>query len=91
MTGRVSRVFLLAQEKYLHQPVFEVEVVDSTELATRSALGLIKFIASRRLSKDRFANPSMEEHSEILLFSQATGAACVEGIGTTEVKLEGVI
>ena len=91
VTGGGSGAFLLAQGKYLHQPSFEVEVIDPTGAGDAFCAGLIKFIADRRLSKDKLANLSMEEYAEMLLFAQAAGAACVEGVGTTtSVKLERV-
>jgi len=91
VTGGGSGAFLLARGRYLHQPSFEVEVIDPTGAGDAFCAGLIKFIADRRLSKDELANLSVEEYAEMLLFAQAAGAACVEAIGTTTgVKLERV-
>ncbi len=91
VTGGRSGAFLLAQGKYLHQPSFEVEAIDPTGAGDAFCAGLIKFVADRRLSKDKLANLSMEEYAEMLLLAQAAGAACVEAIGTTTgVELERV-
>lgn len=91
VTGGGSGAFLLARGKYLHQPSFKVKMVDPTGAGDAFCAGLIKFIVDRKLSKDRLVNLSMEEYAEMLLFAQAVGAACVEGVGTTTgVKLERV-
>lgn len=69
--------------KYIHQPAFKVDVVDSTGAGDALCAGIIKRLLEYIDSGKSLEDLSLEEVSETLLYGQAAGAACVEAIGTT--------
>lgn len=74
---------VLFKDKFIKQPAFDVKVIDPTgagdAMCAGTARKLLDIIETGRSLKDL----TIQEASEILLFAQAAGGACVEEIGTT--------
>ena len=70
-------------ERIIRQPSFKVNVVDPTGAGDALCAGIVyKLLMSARSGK-RLEDLSLEEVVDMLLYGQASGAACVEEIGTT--------
>ena len=83
LTDGPSGVVALHSGRFISQPSFRVNALDPTGAGDAFSAG-----AALRLGRLRDAGRSLRESddadiSEILLYSQAAGAACVEEIGTT--------
>lgn len=83
VTDGSSGALVLISKRFLSQPAFKVKAVDPTGAGDAFCAGLIKAVSERRLTKEDLEHLPPEEMSEMLLFAQASGAACVEAIGTT--------
>ena len=73
----------LSRGRLIRQPAFEVSVVDPTGAGDAFSAGAALSIARLRGSGRYLLDLDDGEVSEIILSSQAAGAACVEEIGTT--------
>jgi sugar/nucleoside kinase (ribokinase family) len=73
----------LFRGRLIRQPAFKVGVIDPTGAGDAFSAGAALSLAGLRGSGRALTDLDEEEVSEILLSSQAAGAACVEEIGTT--------
>lgn len=80
--GRKGAMAILKSGKGMKQKSFNVEVVDPTGAGDAFSAGVIYSLLKRKNFKE-ISSMTVEELKEILMFGQASGAACVTGIGTT--------
>lgn len=78
-----SGLTALFKRKYIHQPAFRVSVMDPTGAGDALCAGIIKKFMEYINSGKSLEDLDLEDLSQILLYGQAAGAACVEAIGTT--------
>lgn len=74
---------VLFKDKFIIQPAFNVRAIDPTGAGDAMCAGVIRKLSDIVDKRIRIEDLSIEEAKEILLFAQATGAACVEEVGTT--------
>ena len=68
----------------LEQPAFRVDVVDPTGAGDAFCAGVISWLLGRKLRTGEVASLEEDELAELLLWSQAAGAAACTAPGTTE-------
>jgi sugar/nucleoside kinase (ribokinase family) len=74
---------VLFKGKFIKQPAFDVKVIDPTGAGDAMCAGTTrKFLDIIETGKS-LNDLTVQEATEILLFAQAAGGACVEEIGTT--------
>lgn len=78
-----SGLMALFRGKYIRQPAFRVSVVDPTGAGDALCAGIIKKLMEYMDSGRSLDDLDIGEISQMLLYGQAAGAACVEAIGTT--------
>ena len=77
------------KDKYIVQPAFNVNVIDPTGAGDAMCAGIAKKLLDLLENGHNLEDLNIQEVKELLLFAQATGAACVEEIGaTTGVTIE---
>lgn len=71
------------RHRFINQPSFKVNVIDPTGAGDALCAGVALKLAGTIDSGRSLRDMSEKEVSDLLLFAQAAGAACVEEIGTT--------
>ncbi|MBO3763332.1 MAG: carbohydrate kinase family protein [Thermoproteota archaeon] len=80
--GGKGALAVLRDGRGIRQSGFNVDVVDPTGAGDAFSAGIIyNLLTNKKLSN--LSEISIEELKKLLMFGQATGAACVTGIGTT--------
>jgi len=74
---------ILFKDKFVKQPAFDVRVIDPTGAGDAMCAGTVRKLLEIVEGGRSLEALSIQEATEILLFAQASGAACVEEIGTT--------
>ncbi len=82
-TGQRGAAAMTSAGDYIEQSALKVEAVDPTGAGDAFCAGVIFELISRRSIKNLEKALSVSELTRLLLYGQATGAACVTGIGTT--------
>jgi len=79
--GERGAIVVLKDGTYIKQEGFKVEAIDPTGAGDAFSAGIIFSLMKKNVRK--VEDLSAEDLKEVLMFAQASGAACVTGIGTT--------
>jgi len=80
--GEKGAIAILKDGKGIKQKGFNVKVIDPTGAGDAFCAGII-YSLLEKIGPKALSDITVKELEEILMFGQATGAACVTGVGTT--------